>query len=289
MTKNMNKVLFNAIINNANKSNTGRMNAVIPVEMIDVDPTYQRVTGRNGDKLRKLKNEWDYNLMDALMVVPHKETNNFFVVDGLGRLTIAKEIGLEQIDCVILDGPDDPEERRKFEAKYFLKQAACTDPLRPMVTHNAKVIIGDETAMFIDKLCKKAGVEIMNVGGSRKAKKLGSYSRTTKVADAYGFDVLAWTFEVIKAAAFDEEKDGYSGRLVTVLGKFFDSYRETSAKELGEFLRPMTPMTFQARAIAKYPERSHNPEIPMILFLQDWAVEKGMPANFNVLTGKKIA
>lgn len=284
----MNKVAFNAIMNNAQKSNTGRRNAVIPVEMIDADPMYQRVEGRNERKIIKLRNEWDYNLMDALMVVPHPETSNFFVIDGLGRLTVARELGITELDCVIIIGPDDVDERRKFEARYFLRQAICTDPLRPVAMHNARVLNGDPVATTIENICNEYGVAIMDSKGNRKANSLGSYDRTFKVVKRNGESGLRFVFDVIKYAGFNEEQNGYSGRLVTVLGKFYDGYRDIPAKDLGEFLRNMSPMIFQANAVSSYPQRAHNPEIPMILYLQDWAVKhEDKEIVFN-LNGKKM-
>lgn len=285
---NMNKIIFNTIMNNAQKSNTGRMNAVIPVEILDVDPLYQRVEGRNKDKVRKLSKEWDYNLMDALMVVPHPETANFFVVDGLGRLTVARELGITELDCVIIPGPTDVEERRRFEAKYFLRQAICTDPLRPVAMHKARLLIGDKIAIAIENICNEYKVVTLSSKGNRGMKKLGSYDRTFKVVKNYGENALRFAFDVIGYAGFNEEKNGYSGRLVTVFGRFHDAYPDIKAKHLGDYLRDMSPMIFQANAVATYPQRAHNPEIPMILYLQDWAVtheEKEVVFDVN---GKKM-
>lgn len=283
-----NKMLYNVIMGNAQRSTTGRMNAVIPVEMIDADVLYQRIEGRNHNKILRLKSEWDYNLMDALIVVAHPETHNFFVVDGLGRLTVARELGIEQIDCVIIVGPEDPVERRKFEASYFLRQAVCTDPLRPVLMHNARVIVGDPIAIAIENVCNEFSVEIMQKQGNRSEKKLGSYDRTYKVVKVNGESGLRFVFNAINSAGFDNEPNGYSGRLVSVLGKFYNAYPDISASELGEYLRDMSPITFQSRAIAKYPERCHNPEIPMILYLQDWATEHKNKEKAFDENGKKL-
>lgn len=285
-----NKTAYNAIINNAQKSNTGRMNAVIPVEMIDVDPAYQRVEGRNIYKLNKLKREWNYNMMDALLVVPHPETYNFFVVDGLGRLTVARELGLEEIDCVIMFGPENEEERRKFEAEYFLRQADCTDPIKPVLKHNAKVLNGDPVATAINNVCKNNKVKIVTTRGRRNKKELGSYAAAQDVVKRVGEAGLSWTFDVIKAAGYDNESDGYFGALLEALGKIYDGYVSTvSVKDLGEFIKTMSPTTLKAKAIAKYPERaSHGGMIAITLFLQGWITDNyGETAVYDE-TGKKV-
>jgi hypothetical protein len=285
---NMNKAAYESIMNNAQKSTTGRRNAVISPSMIFADEMYQRVEKRNEDKLNRLRKEWDYNLMDALLVVPHPETYNFFVVDGLGRLTVAKELGLSSIDCVIIDGPEDPSERRIFEARYFLRQAICTDPLRPVAMHKARVLISDPTATAIENICREYGVGIITSKGNRGIKVLGSYDRTFKLVKRNGEDVLRWVFEVIKYAGYDNEKNGYSGRLMTVLGKLYDGYNDISAKSLGEYLRGMSPMILQANAVSAYPKRAHNPEIPMILYLQDWVLKNTNKEIVFDLNGKKM-
>jgi len=282
----MNKVAYTAIINNAHKSETGRMNAVIPVSMIEVDPLYQRVEGRNVKKLRKLRNEWDYNLMDALLVVPHPETHDFYVVDGLGRLTVAREKGLESVDCVIIPGPADPEERRVFEASIFVRQSVCTNPLRPVDMHNALVINGDEIAKAVEDLCKEYSVEIRKGNGKRRLHELGSYSTATNIVKVFGRDVLEFVFEVIAYSGFSEEANGYADNLMTALAKFRVAYPFVTKKELATWLKPMSFRTFKARAIASYPERCSK--IAMVLFMQDWAVERGNTRVFDD-KGKLVA
>jgi hypothetical protein len=281
------RMTFNAILNNAPRSKTGRTNAVIPVEMLDVDPLYQRIEGRNEKKLKRLKNEWDYNLMDALLVVPHPETNNFYVVDGLGRLTVARELGILELDCVIIEGPADPEERRKFEATYFVRQAVCTNPLRPVDMHNARLLNGDEHAVAIENLCNEYEVTIIHGKSHRAERQLGSYDRTYSIARRFGVFVLQWVFDVIEVAGYNLEPDGYSSRIIGVLGRFKDGYKDISAETIGKYLRQMPPKHFQAKACAAYPERGG--ESQMLLFLQDYVMsEFGKEKVFDD-KGKKIA
>ena len=49
-----------------------------------------------------------------------------------------------------------------------------------------------------------------------------------------------------------------------------------------------SPSILQADAISAYPNRAHNPEIPLILYLQDWATEnKNKEVVFDI-NGKKM-
>ena len=275
---NANKIAYNAIINNAWKSNTGRMNAVIPVDLITADPAYQRFDGRNERKLQKLKNEWDYNLMDALLVVPHPETYNFFVVDGLGRLTVAKDLNIEELDCVIINGPEDADIRRRFEAKYFLRQAGCTDPPKPAAKHNALVLNGDPTAIAIKEICEKYGVSIMTTKGFRDPKVLGSYANTYSNTKSKGKEALEFAFDVIDRSGYCLESNGYNAGLVEALMFIHEGYVNIPSTFISGYLRNMTPTILKARAIAKYPERTGNSgKVAVLLFLQDYIIE-----NYNI-------
>lgn len=287
----MNKIAYEAIMNNAQKTKTGRRNAVIPVELLKVDPLYQRVEGRNERKLNKLKGEWDYNLMDALLVVPHPETGDFYVVDGLGRLTVAKEIGLTELDCVIVPGPKNIKERRKFEAGYFLRQADCTDYIKPVLKHNALVLRGDETACVIEKICKAYKVKIVPKRGKRTAGTLGSYASAYRMLekDTDRESNLRWVFDAIKFAGYDKDLNGYSAALTEALYSIHKAYGAVTSKAIGEYIRPMSHTTLKARAIAKYPERTGNSgKLAIVLFLQDYIVETYNQRAVFDASGKKV-
>lgn len=285
------KIAYDAIINNAQVSGTGKkINAVIPVDMIEADPLYQRIEGRNERKLRTLFTTWNDSLMDAIKVVPHPETYNFFVVDGLGRLTIAREKNFEEIDCVIIYGPEDVEERRRFEAKIFLDQATATDPIKPALKHNALVINGDPIAIAIKEMCEKYGVSILTTKGYREPKTLGSYANTYHNTEKKGKNALGFAFDVIDKSGYDLESNGYNSGLVEALMYIHDGYKDITSDFIGGYLRNMTPTILKARAVAKYPERTGNSgKVAILLFLQDYIIENynNMPAVFDE-RGKKV-
>lgn len=47
-------------------------------------------------------------------------------------------------------------------------------------------------------------------------------------------------------------------------------------------------VTGRRNAVSSYPQRAHNPEIPMILYLQDWAVKHENKQIVFDTNGKKI-
>lgn len=271
------KLAYESIMENAYKSKTGKIFAVIPVELLVVDPLYQRINGRNERKLRKLINEWDDNLMDPITVIPHPEIFAFSIGDGLGRVTAGrlKKEPKDKYDSSIVIGPVDIEERRKFEADIFLRQANCTDPIKPAAKHNALMLNNDKVAMIIDRLCKEYQVDIgVAKAGNHTPHVLGSYSNTTGLVKSYGEENLRWVFDVIKVAGFDEENNGYATSIMKSLGAIHHAYPNVSYNSIGEYMRHMNPVTFKSRAIAAYPERSASDgRIAMILFLQDYINE----------------
>ena len=80
----MENVLFTTIMNNLLVSGSKHL-AVIPRELLSVDPAYQRLEEGRSKKIAKPHKEFDHTLMDPLLVVPHPEEGTFSIVDGNGR------------------------------------------------------------------------------------------------------------------------------------------------------------------------------------------------------------
>lgn len=285
------RMAYESIMNNAKPNEKGRRNAVIPFELLTVDPAYQRIEGRSERKLNKLRNEWEYEMMDALTVFAHPEECMFYVVNGLGRLIIAKEKEEKKaVDCVIILGPDDPEERRRKEARFFLRQGDCTERIKPVHKHRAKVITKDEVAIIIRDVCKEYKVKIVETSGRRNMKELGSYPAAEEVTKKVGEDGLRWVFDVIKEAGYSQVSDGYAENIMRALGRIYDGFGNVNPKMLGKYMRYMDPAVLKRKAIAKYPERyANNGMIAITLFLQDYIIENynNMPAVFDE-RGKKV-
>ena len=150
----MENVLFTTIMNNLLVSGSKHL-AVIPRELLSVDPAYQRLEEGRSKKIAKLHKEFDHTLMDPLLVVPHPEEGTFSIVDGNGRCCASEGI-LDALECVVITtAPTDPEERRKYEASIFVRQSNCTERVTKLQQHKAGLILGNPTCIAIENVKKK--------------------------------------------------------------------------------------------------------------------------------------
>lgn len=68
----MENIVYNTVMSNLLISGT-KACAVIPRELMSVDPAYQRLETRNHRKIKAMHDNFDHMIMDALLVVPHPE------------------------------------------------------------------------------------------------------------------------------------------------------------------------------------------------------------------------
>lgn len=245
--------------------------AYIPEDMLDTDEDFQRVETRDSNKIRKLAASWDPNQMDPLTVVPHPETGTFSVVDGFGRLSAARILGLTHLEChVITNAPEDLGERKQFEANIYLHQIDNVERLKPTQMHNARVLTGDRNAVILDSALKHYKCSIVSEKGARKPGQLGSYTRAYTIARNYGEAGLRFVFEACKIAGYDIESNGYNSNVFTALSRIYGAYGNV-LEVVGNYMRTMKPEILKSKSVAKYPERS--PEIAVTLFIQDKVIE----------------
>lgn len=112
----------------------------VPLSCCFVDQRYQGM--RTHKNLSRLNNKWDIRKLTPITIVPHLEEQRFAVADGQGRILVAPDKGYDRLDAIVLmDAPDDPNERLKFEAEFFIGQDSEVESVKPLEKHLARVII----------------------------------------------------------------------------------------------------------------------------------------------------
>ena len=103
--------------------------------------------------------------------------------------------GLDKLHSIILmDAPDDPNERLRFEAAYFIGQDTEVENVKPLEKHLARVINGDMAATTLNKLLDKYGIKFVATKGQREESILGSYTDTYSIAKVHGEKCLDFIF-----------------------------------------------------------------------------------------------
>lgn len=235
-------------------------------------PDWQRTDTSSEKKIRNMVGSFDKNLMDPLILVAHPEIQKFRCVNGYHRYTATGMLPepMNELPCIIIffDGTD--EERELFEIDLFLKQSVSIETLKEIQMHEAKIRKGDEAAVAIDKVCKKYNITVVPKRGYRPKRVLGSYSSTYSIAhQSGGCELLDDIMMVIDIAGYMEEPNGLSSKIMLPVGNVIKAF-PFCARELGEFMRKMTPNILLSKAVAKYPERGWR--VQLTLYLQDWVV-----------------
>lgn len=119
-------------------------------DVLVVDMTYQRdVTAA---KVTAITGAWSYMACGALVVAERNGT--FYVIDGGNRLAAAKRRSdIKHLPCVVFQTAG-----AKEEARGFLDVNTGRKPVNAVVKHKALLAAGDETALFVQKLCERNGL-----------------------------------------------------------------------------------------------------------------------------------
>ena len=263
--------------------------AVVPLSLCFVDARYQGM--RTHKHLNRLKNKWDERKLTPIILVPHPEEYRFAVVDGQGRCLVAPEKGMDRLNAIILmDAPEDLNERLKFEAEYFIGQDSEVENVKPLEKHLSRVIIGDNAAVSLDKLLNKYGIKFVSTKGNREESVLGSYTDTYSIVKVHGEKCLDFIFSIIDNAGWNKETNGYATFVMRALREVWIAHpndRKEIHRYLSKELRQIDPALFSAEAKAKYPKRDHR--VSCVLYVEDLVCDGlGIEKKIYVENGKKV-
>lgn len=263
--------------------------AVVPLSCCFVDSRYQGM--RTHKHLNRLKNKWDEWKLTPIILVLHPEEYRFAVVDGQGRCLVAPEKGMDRLNAIILmDAPEDLDERLKFEAEYFIGQDSEVENVKPLEKHLSRVIIGDNAAVSLDKLLNKYGIKFVATKGNREESVLGSYTDTYSIIKVHGEKCLDFIFSIIDNAGWNKETNGYATFVMRSLRETWVAHpndRKEIHRFLSKELRQIDPALFNAEAKAKYPKRDHR--VSCVLYVEDLVCDGiGIEKKIYVDNGNKV-
>lgn len=273
------KTLFEAIVSNLKPfaynvdGNPTVCSGFIPLELCFIDTRYQGL--RKHEHIKRLERNWDVRKLAPITLVPHYDECRFAVVDGQGRCTVAPRKGYTGLQAVVLmNAPQDPEERLKFEAECFIGQDAEVERVKPIEKHTSRVILEDKAAIVVDNAMRKYGVKITAHKGQRSVKILGSYTETYQIAKQIGEDGIDFIFDTIQQCGWSTEANGYGRDLfralkgVYLLSSDIESDKATLVKRLKQY----DPTLFTQFAVMAYPKRDRS--TACVLYMQDLVKEK---------------
>lgn len=265
----------------------------IPVEMLEIDTSYQ-TEERTARDLGYLVKNWDDNKCLPLSGVPHWEEGKIYLYDGYGRWIgsqLLKEPKKELEVMIILNAPEGKEERRLYEAEMYAFQNRNVARMTPLQKHGAMLLMHDKATETLESMKKKYGFTYKATKGKREPSVLGSYSYTLEVCKTDDGKAAEYVFDVCVGAGFDRKANGYARYIMKSLRDIYKLYandREKTKKFLIKELRRLAPIELRARAIVKYP--TLEIETATSLYLEDLIVENlGLEQSRKVEGTKLVA
>ena len=187
------------IIANATKSAGGVMYASIPIELLDLDHSYQRALGPYVHEMAK---NWD-EFKAGVLCVNYRD-GRFFIWDGQNRFEAAKmRGGIDRMHCMIRIGWS-----REEEALAFAKQNERKKRLSASDVIRAEIIGGDPVAIGVKSICDKYGVNCAPMSGHTPGS-LHASDRAKRIVATYGTEMLNDIFELIRDLRWHSEVGGY--------------------------------------------------------------------------------
>lgn len=128
----------------------------VPVSMLCIDSRYQRGIGARGTKLiRSMVAGWRWELC-GLIVCTKLDDGRYEIVDGQHRSIGAATLGIERLPAVVMNCATVDERARIFVSVNSARVA--TTPAQKL---RAAIASRDREAVAIDRIARKAGVQIL--------------------------------------------------------------------------------------------------------------------------------
>ncbi len=266
----------------------------VPVEIMEIDPRYQ-TDARTERDLHYLTRNWDERKLLPLIGVPHWEEGKIYIVDGYGRWIASQIVDADKYEylevLVLLDVPEDLEERLMFEAEQYAYQNKQVAKMTAIQKHGAMLVLHDPATEALESLKNKYGFEYVPNKGNREASILGSYTETLKLCGIDHGQAANYVFNILDKAGFDRKPNGYATYMIRALRdsyKLYANNRYDTTELLIQELRETTPVIFKANAVAKYPMLEFKTACS--LYLEDIIVrELGLEHTREIVNDKVVS
>lgn len=257
----------------------GKQFCYIPMELLEVDNSYQREYAIDEAKVTKLASEFDINMYDPIQVAPHPETHSFAIINGVHRYLACKILCTTGMEASIVTGLSaDPEERRIQEATIFVTQSDLVDNLSITQKHKANILRKIPKYLVLEECIKNRNIIIDRKWFSRISKEeqdkyadhrvLSGYGAALNIAGLVnGKQILNTIFDIISITKWHDAPKGYSALILNTLSCMlrFHGCEDAVVKAIIDYFMPMEPAEFYARAYEKYPARADRERLALLL------------------------
>lgn len=266
------RALAQNTINNA-YSICGKMIASVPVELMDIDDSYQRVVSNN---VKKLMQDWSDDKCNFLWV--SYRDGKFYIIDGQHRWTVAKAKGIVTLPCIIFTGLTVEEEALKFaDQNVNVKKLTAYDEYKAHIKNGDMSIPSVATDMYIGRVCDLYGVEVKKRSGvNREEKVLGSLTMARRIVNGIdGLETFDWIIGTVSSTNWRECGDSYSADMMGMFRTFYNNNKGcigNATEVLKSVLNSISPTEFVINS--KFEYKDYKPKKALTLYLNSLIEEK---------------
>lgn len=275
-----NQLAYDLVVDNATVQG-GRKYVTIPMELLEIDETYQRIDCISMDKVKSLVAHFDINKCDPILVAPHPETCTFSVINGSHRMIAHEILKINKIGAVLADDlPAEPKARKIAEAKLFCEQNKDVDHMTPSHKHNAYVTMGIKKHIVLEECLKGRKLLINKHILKNKPQEeqdrliaedyriLTGYTEAVRsAANSRGKELLNMIFDIIEKSGWHSVANGYSKNVIRTISSVINlhNFDPEVNKAIIDIFTPIEPNLFMANAHAEYPGRTEKERLTMWL------------------------
>lgn len=242
----------------------GKRTAIVPVDLLDVDYSYQRVRTAH---VNKIYDKWDPNQCDYL-IVSYRD-DKFYIIDGQHRYYAALARGVKDLPCIIRTGLT-----MEDEARIFVEMNTSRKPLNPFDTFKANIANGNENIpevkvdMIIKRVCDKYGI-IVKKTTNKEAKILRSVSKAREIISSseHGEHRLDWIFDLILKSNWSECPEAYGSDFLKMFSCYYTNNindLENAKQRAVKAMCDVSPTEFISKAMYKYSAYKKNTALSLM-------------------------
>lgn len=274
------KMAYDTVMANY-KEIEGKKFVSIPLDLLEIDESYQRLFCINMSKIDDLVHNFNMNKCDPILVAPHPETSTFAVIDGTHRVLAFEIMNKGSICATIAEGlSDNPEERSKEEAEIFCGQGINVDRMAPTHKHRAYVKMGVKKYVILDE-CMKGRKLFLNIHEFKNLDKekqdelisegwrvLSGYTALlAAAAHSKGKEMVTTIFDIIEKSGWHSATNGYGTNVIRPVSAILNMHDFDPAvtQAIINVFSTMEPDLFMSKAHAAYPGRKEKERLTMWL------------------------
>lgn len=245
-----NKDRIDQILLNAHRTVSGHYVASVPLDLIQIDYSYQRHI--RGNHLTSV-----FDLNKCSLIILNRRSNEpdvLYAADGSHRIKAAMANGYSELEAEIF-----VDLTREQEARWFANQATYIKKISTTEEYKANLVWGETIDTSIEKLAKKYKLKVINAGDDDRV--LSGLTTARSIVKNDGIRALEDILKLIKKCKWDVFKLPYTAKWLNAFRYAYHNNNGFNAKVQENFTKIFhyeSPYNIGGFSHVKHPTYDHR-------------------------------